>query len=519
MGSFYRYVNLTTKGNTGLVAPNLDVVSPVDGQTYNFPAGKLIVYNPLTNKTLDVAGIATAKAVRFGVGHNPKKGLMATEIRHIGGNDIDLCKTMLKVKVQPPVCATPHVIDFEFGCTWTGQDYMFQLDINDWMTRAYYKEGAVGSLLFNLRDELTGCTSCTEEANCDKLACQLADKINNEWLKNYPGTSKLGMLSGKPSHGVWAAKKYTNSVTFTLAATEVEGGCTVGCAVKGLKSIGATDAVTLTFQNAVDPAAPTQTLLEQLGTVVDQINTFLTGKGTAYLKQVNCCEFAIEVNTCMTNVTLTYHDDTTNTGSTSAAFTAFTPSATCLGCNSQGEETMACGVRIFIDPLELPCNCQYPDGNAPDYFGRSATATAWGDGWKETSYRVVVVQNMQVPLGTGYEVQQNEFNQSQGGSGFNYPLGALYSDDRIPLPLAKSRANQASVADCTKMYCIWSIVTVDQVVGSPIARNVQNSQSVSFLNIPRTDETTIAAAQDVLAAMTARGFCSSAEYTCVSFES
>src|SRR5688572_9285782 len=117
MGTFYRYSNLTTKGNHRLVEGGLDVVSQEDNQKYNFFVGQPIAYDPFSGKTLALADIATAKAVRFGVGHNPnKKALMATEIRHLGGgNYIDLCKTSLDIKVSAPGCPTPFVIAFDFG--------------------------------------------------------------------------------------------------------------------------------------------------------------------------------------------------------------------------------------------------------------------------------------------------------------------------------------------------------------------------------------------------------------------
>lgn len=520
--SFYRYVNLTTKGNRGLVAAGLDVISQEDNQNINgFLNGDLIVYNPDTNKTINVAGIATARKVRWAVGYNPdRNGIFATELRHIGGDDIDLCKTFLQIKAQTPQCPLPHVIDFEWDCTWSGKDHGFRIDIDDWMTRSYFKEGAVGSLIYNLRTDLEGCASCSEEQNGTAMACQLAAKINGDFIKGYPGTSKLGLLSGKPATGIWAAQKFTNKVVITLEESAVEPTCGSGCAVKGLKSIGASGVDTKTFVNAVNPAAPTETLVEQLGFVIDQINVFLRGKGTAYLKKTGCCTYQIEINTCLTGVTLTYHDDSTSIGTVSAAFASFTPNPDCVGCSDQDPVTLTTGIRIYVDPLELPCRCQYPDGNPPSYYGRSVKVSVFGDGWKNTTQRIVQVQAMQVHRGTGYEVEQHEYTQSQGGQGFDFPNDTMYSNDRLSQPLKKSRANLSSVAVCEKLYCVWSVVTEEHMAGSTIARHVSNSQTLSHLNIPREDEVTIQAAQDVIEALAARGLCQDiTDYECVSFGS
>lgn len=518
MGTFYRQVNLTTKGNKAFVAADQDVISQVDGQTYlPFENGRLIAYDPFTGKTLDAAGVATARGVKFGVGYNSNKNaLLATHIRHAGGNDIDLCKSSIKIDVSAPQCPSPQVIDLEIGgCMLTGTDYMVDLAIKDALTRSYFKEGAAGSILINLREDLAGCNNCSEEDACSTLACQLAAKINNKYIQHFPNTSKLGLNTGMPGNGIWAVQKFVNTRTFSLAASAVEGSA---CAVKGLKSITATDLGTLTFTNVVDPSAPTQTLLEQLSSVISQINAFLTGKGSAYLKPVDCCTYEIEINSCILDagtITMAYHDDAAVSNTTAAAFTAFTEDEMCAGCTTPSSVTNTCGVRIFVDPIELPCNCAYPDGNPPSYLGRSVTITAWGDGWSKTAFRVKEVEAMVIPRGTGYEVQQDELKQSNGGEGFDYAHSHFYTDGRIPLPAAGFGVNDASVADCNDLYCRWSVVIANQVVGSPHARNVQNSQSFTLINVPKGDQDTIDALEEFLTALAERGFCSSATIECL----
>lgn len=517
MGTFYRQTNLVLRGNKGLVPAGQQVISQVDGQKYNFEAGRPIVYDPITGLTLDAAGIATAKSVRIGVGHNPNRGRLATEIRHLGGDDIDLCESSIAIKVTQPVCPTPFVIDFEGGCFFTGRDYMFQLEIDDAMTRSMFKEGTYDHLLINLRDELTACTNCTEEESCDKLMFQLAAKINNQWIKYFPNTTKLGTNQdvGRPYAGVWAAKKYTNTVTKTLAASAVEDVCDTGCAVKGLKSVSATGMTTLVLVNAVDPSAPTQTLAEQIPGVIAQINAWMDGKGSVYPKLVDCCSWEWEFNSCLANIVLTYHDDSAASSASLAAFSEFAIDDPAIQCDTPAVDTNACGVRIFVDPLELPCNCLYPDVNPPSYFGRTAKITAWGDGWENTSWRAPIVSKGSVPIGTGYDVQQQELKNSNGGEGFDYAYGVSMNDGRYPLPLGSSAFAQASVAECEAMYCIWSVVIKNSIAPSPHARNVQNSQSVGWINIKRTDTVDIAVMEDVFTALAERGFCSSAVIECI----
>lgn len=518
MSSYYRYSNLVTRKNQTFFAPNEDLISQEDDQVYRgLKHGQPVAYNPITGKTLNAAGVATAEAVRLGVGHNTKGGLLADTIRWVGGSDIDLCKSTMKIKVQAPTCPVPQVIDFEADCMKSGRDYLLAIGIDDHWTRSFLKEGRIAELLINLREDLAGCTNCSEEVYTDQLMTQLALKITDKYNAYFPKTNKLGVSTGMPGHGLWAAKKYGTEVTFTLADSDVEDVCGSGCAVKGLKGMTATDMTALVFSNVVDPDNPSQTLMEQVPYVISQINKWLKGKGSAYLKKVDCCSYEIAVNTCLTNVAMTYYDDAAVTSASTDSFVESTEEDMYAGCVGPVGKTYAHGVRIFVDPLELPCNCQYPDGNPPSYFGRTVTLTAWGDGWNDTSWQAIEVEAMGMFQGSGYEVQQNELMNSTGGEGFDYDLSMDYGPDgsRVPAPGSYTRIGQASVAECNKMYCIWSLVVENHMAGSSTARHVSNSQSQSFINIPKEDTDTISAMEEMLAALADRGFCSSATIECL----
>lgn len=516
MSSYYRRTNITTKNNLSFLANNIDLISQEDDQKYNgLLVGQPVVYNPITGKTLNAAGIATAEAVKLGVGHG--KGILADSIRWVGGEDIDLCQSRMKIGINPPTCPTPQVLDFEADCMISGRDYLFVLGIDDHWTRSFLKEGRVAELMINLREDLTGCNNCSQEQYTDQLMTQLALKINGKYLDYFPKTNKLGLNTGMPGYGVWAAKKYGTSVTFTLADSDVEDSCGAGCAVKGLKGMTADDMTALVFTNVVDPSNPTQTLMEQLATVISQINKWLKGKGSAYLKKVDCCSYEIEVNTCLAGVAMTYHDDAVVTSATADSFIESTEEDMYAGCEGPVGKTYAHGIRIFVDPLELPCNCQYPDGNPPSDFGRSVTITAWGDGWNDTSWQVVDKEPMGIIYGSGYEVQQNELRDSTGGEGRDYDVSLDYGPEgsRAPMPGAHTRLGQAVTADCNKMYCIWSLMVENHRAGSSISRNVHNSQSQSWINVPREDVDTISEMEEVLTALADRGFCSSATIECI----
>lgn len=516
MSKFYRYTNLVTKGNFPLVPAGQPVVSPNEGELYNFEAGRMIVYDPTKMITLDDAGIATAKKVRIGVGHNPKGGYIATQIRHIGGQDIDLCKTNLDINVDAPECATPQVIDFEFDCTFTGEDYGVQIDIDDWLRRSYFKEGAYPMMYYNLRTDFSACDKCVEEENCTHLACQLADKINEEFIKHYPGTSKLGLNTNGPNHGLWAVQKFTNTLTYELDPPAAPDECGGPCAVKSLVAIKIGSGAKVEFTHATDPSDPDRTLFTQLPNIIRQINNLIKGKGSAYLKKLDCCTYSIEINTCISDDIKLYYNDSDGyySASSTNAFEAVAGDSECIGCDSPGSRTFSCGIRLYVNPLELPCHCEYPNGNPPSYYGRTARIVPVGDGWDNTPSRVVEIESQEVWRGTGFQVQLNEIRQSQGGEGFDFNFGMDYSEDRVPLPSPGSALAESSVAKCDELYCIWSVKTTNFMAASHINRMVHNSQTVNWVNIPTGDTNTISDFEDILTALDARGLCNSVQISC-----
>lgn len=512
-----REIQLTLQGNYGLVAKNTDIISTNEGQVYTPQlVGTPVLYDPNTMKALEAADLTnqSIKDFRFGVYYNPNGGRIGTHIRHLGGADVNLCRSSIGGEVQAPACATPQVLDFEFDCTWTGENYSVKLEVDDWFTKAYFKEGTYGPIVIDMGSEVDSCDSCSEEENCDIIACQLASKITGKWLQNFKGVSRLGLDTSKPNHGLWAVKKFTNNVSFTLADSAVEAGCESGCAVKALKTFDATGIDAITFSGVTDPSAPTQTLHEQLDSVINQINIAIEGKGSAYLKKVDCCSYTIEINSCLEGLAMTYHDDASVTSASTAAFESFENDPNCKGCDGATSKTFTCGVRIYVNPLEFPCHCEYPDGNPPSYYGRSVRLSVLGEAWDGTPYRVKEVQSQTLWTGTGYQVQQREMRVDHGGEGFDYDLGADMAPGDIPRPLPGTRYAE-TIAKCDAMYCMWSVNVDTQIASQNHGAGVFNNSSLTHINVRKDHTTAVAAVQNVLAKLEERGVCKDFDYECI----
>lgn len=516
MSTYNRYTSLTTKGNLGLVAAGRPVVL-AGTPTHDFPAGQPILYNPDDNTTINAAAIASASKVAFGVGYNPNGGYMATEIRHLGHVNLDLCKTGLNINVAKPACSLPQVVDFEFGCTTTGEDYGLSIDIDDWVRRSFFDEGVSGPILYNASSAIAGCSSCSEEENGHRIACELVSKINGTFYNHFPGMNQLGLNKDLSNvHPIKALLKFDQITTFTLTADNVTSDCGQSCGVKAIKDFSATGLTTVVFTNVTDPKDNDRTLVEQLPYVVAQLNAALEGKGGAILKQVDCCSYQIVVSTCLAAPVMRYHDNASVSSATVNSFGSFTQDDFCAGCDVQTPSQFAHGIRIIVDPVDLPCHCDYPDGNGPSYFGRTIDIQPFGDGWNPSAFRVVEVQKQVIGQGQGYFVQDTELFQSHGGPGFNYPYENQYDKGtRYPRPMAHSALSRAVTADCEQLYCVWTVLSNHLVTSGWHSQEVYNQPNLTYINVPIGDTVTVGALQTVLTALAARNACNTANIECI----
>lgn len=519
MSTYNRYTNLTTQGNFGLIAAGLPVVSPSDGKLYDHPAGRLILFNPIENETIDAAGIAAADFVSFGVTHSSTGGILADEIRLLGHEKLNLCMTKLKIAVTPPEVNIPQIIDVDFGCTYTGEEYGMEISVDDFYSRSSFLGNIMPKLILSASSVIGGCEACSEEENCDMIACEFVNQIN--------GTETEGAIFNELGHDprnryryrpFTAVKKFGTTTTFTLtneAATTYPGVCSV----KGLKSLASTGNPTLVFTSNYAPGDATATLLEQIQTIIDQINVYLKqyGDGAAFLKRLDSCSYAIEINSCVAGLVLKYHDDADVTKNEAASFSALANSKYCKGCSADTTTTFACGIRFIVHPVELPCSPCFPPGQpTPSYYGRTIRLDMTGDGWNNANFRITEVQAQVLAVGEGYRVQEQEYYQHNGGSGRNYLMALDYYGGPIPLPQNNTAAKQASVATCDELYCIWSILSHTTNSETKFnSRRAVDQEDITYLNVPVGNNVTVAAAQTVLSAFAALNVCSLSTITCV----
>src|SRR5690606_24805971 len=121
------------------------------------------------------------------------------------------------------------------------------------------------------------------------------------------------------------------------------------------------NAVNYPFTNTTKPGDTSISLPSQLNRIVAGINTALENVGgSAVLKgslNPGACYF-IEVNSCATEVELITVAGNIEPDEVSTPFDEVAQETICKGCGVEpGSISLTCGIRIFVDPIEVPCDC------------------------------------------------------------------------------------------------------------------------------------------------------------------
>lgn len=147
-----------------------------------------------------------------------------------------------------------------------------------------------------------------------------------------------------------------------------------------------------------------------------------------------------------------------------------------------------CGIRVIAERIKGDCSCYINQPLA--FYGRKITINPIGDAWRNKPWKVVEVQEMELPAGFGAWIQWLELQNEPGGRGRNYSRSNNLRGT-FNLPDKKSRMVKAVTADCKENYCSYylkSKLDTNQLSGKTGELTIH-----STIHIPAGDSTTIAA--------------------------
>ena len=528
MATYNRNTILATFGNLPVKAAGEVVILPGDtSQVWNILTGELAVWDRKKNITLGVADIATAKSITISIGQgNP--GELAKDLIHIGGDDFDLCKGNICTNVTKPSCGCPQVLDIFFDCTKCNETYTLPLHLDDSKVRSNYGFNEKAEYVYTITTECCSCDNCDPEHNCEELACSFVDAINGKVQKDPKKITYFVKSNLTDQYQPFRAARIFNKPNSRkiFCISPVDSACENCVNLPAILGINI-DGVITNFTYTTKPGDPTITLKGQMQRVVEEINKVLEPiGGSAYRTPgtQSCCPYDITINTCAEKVSIV--TTSLKVGSTAEIaptlefnpFTSQIKESHCKGCGASPEEVnLNCGFSIMVDPVEVPCDCQYPpNARVPNYYGRTIEPSFAGDGWVCNNHFWVESQKQSLPSGFGYFYQDKaSFEQHNGGSGRNW-RNSNREVGRLCLPDKFSRATNAhNLIKCKETYCVYNILSRD-VDSSHFLQNAVHyyNTDMSQILIPEKDDLTKSTWEEILIALQSRNLCCAGDISC-----
>lgn len=530
MSKYNRVSYLATCGNTAIAAADLTLYSK-DTDFLPIYTGQLVIYDPKTNTTLDVADIATATNLAVGVGIGVP-GQNATEIQHISKEEIDLCQTNIRASVSSPVCGVGQVVDVFFnGCIECNKTYSIAVNLDDSHVRSVYELNDPAPYIFTVTaDCCDTCDTCDNAYDAESLVCKFVDLINGTVQKDPTKITRFANSNMTNQYQPFrAAKLYLSDVgaevpsdetTWTFCIAPDNSACENCIRTEGITGISINGEVT-TFVNTTVAGDTTYTHTSQIKNIVEQANKALALiGGSAHLDHGigACCSYCIKINTCANDVFFTTEDaEAPITGTRSNPFSTFDVEPICKGCGVDAT-TIAptVGFRIYVDPIEVPCDCAWPPNlPVPNTYVRRVDVQAWGEGWPCSSLLVKETTAQTLPEGFGYYWQDMaRTGRSRGGHGKDFRYNDVHRG-RIGLPDKSSvSASLPACLICDEQYCVYNLETTTTKSRRFNNAPIQSNTDLDYLLVPKSDTTAQTAVQAVLNALNARGTCVGGTVTC-----
>jgi hypothetical protein len=480
---------LVTHSDQGVYGAGLDVFT-ADGYLKPAP-GQLFIWDPKTLLSLGVGiTVATYDKVIFSV------AIDRTKFRSVFGDQLYGC-AIDSVTASAPACGTADIWDIYWDCLGCGDTVSINVTVKDdkSFTEYPYNRGATYTHTMRLPD--CPCNTCEDTTDQFALACKIRDTVNANGLLDSgsrPIFNKKNFNEDIPytAHVLYGGDVAVAGVPATNPTTKVYcidptpvSGC-VGCI-----SVDGPAFTTFDFNESEGPFTFTDisspTLLAQLDSIAEQINTALAGRGSAVVTKGAgiCCPYRLEVNTCYTDFAIAGYTPCENYNPFATPSPADT---TCLNCAaSPTGKLWKYGVRIVSKPVKYDCSC-YPNVDGISLLIRTLEVN--GVGFENGGFFKRQVSIASAPSNLGYQWAKRDYKSDNGGDGRGHDAFTHLGYGSLGTGLlGRGRENIMTVCDTS--YCAYTIQHGIPSKTTSFHGDPTNTNGRSVVLIPSSDTTTL----------------------------
>lgn len=506
---------LVTGGNLAMATPG-DLYSVVKTKhlrakrIYNVAPKQLVAFIDKKDGTIPQKVTETSTIndqdyayLHFGVGFDSDGDGIVDAIREFGPDHGTAC-SIKSVEGYGPVCSVPEIVGFYPGCL-SPETLTLRVRVDDNKTRSFGPwNRSFAEFTVSYTPYSESCDDCDVTVSCDEYMCGLVDALNNDLELKVNGEYYPDWMGDTISRPFRAVKLQPRWHSFCISP-DVTGDCKDCTTISALTSFsfkeeenGAATSVSLAqFANPADSTKTLVSSLKSIGEFIENEIRKVLGKHSAFVVVSNgkgaCCPTQIHIATCAYDFKLfqTIDSNSVEVEECQGAiniFPTFVKEGECKQCGTAPETfTPSCGIAIIAD--QDPDNCDSYMNFVDVFTGRKVTIDVVSEGQMAKHSRVVTLQNGRLAANYGQEIQQMEYRQIAGGSGYTF------SDGNNPtgpfgLPDKNTKLRSAVTADCKKSYCVTYINSRLQrefgLGGSEINRIVHG-----YVAIPQNDNTTL----------------------------
>ena len=431
------------------------------------PPGTFVVADREANNSL--GNNPSETEVSFGVGIDLNKNGITDYIRWV--DNVDSCGFETLEAVQP-TCGQTAIVTALFGnCVECGVTYTFEVVWHNNETRSFAKENRGYRYTFSYTVPCQECDGCPTSVNADELMCGLYNAINlgenGDWNIEINGELQAGAID----FPFYVSKLYdgadpsTDITTYEWSFSPNAGiddtcmDCINYQPIGGISSAG-TAAIDTTFDPVlyVDDGGTIYSRSEHLELIAEEITQALGGRGDARVVKCvgRCCDWKLEVNTCVTDFVLLDDQDVaiapTNTSNPFSS--GFDVNQECIDCdNPQGSTTFARGLRFRAKSQFIDCDCVAGNYAKGEYSADIEVFPKFG--FAPNDYRIIRDQEPTEPKGQGITWQKHEYTTIRRGMGQELlTRGHRSGEHNTPGP---DEAVAHVATKCDQKYCVLSV--------------------------------------------------------------